>query len=153
MYVYCPEVVWTESQVHGKQHEMSNLIQRIENEGIPALELLFEVLYPYWKRPLDNFRLIGSLKFVGVEPVLCFVSLISWGSQEYRTFLDRKEDPGFQEQFERRLPSLNELEEWIIQRNQQEVHRKPPLPNYLHGWLQCFGRWDVPLLLLTSTQL
>jgi hypothetical protein len=152
MYVYCPEVVWTESQVHGKQHEMSNLIQRIENEGIPALELLFEVLYPYWKRPLDNFRLIGSLKFVGVEPVLCFVSLISWGSQEYRTFLDRKEDPGFQEQFERRLPSLNELEEWIIQRNQQEVHRKPPLPNYLHGWLQCFGRWDVQDTLIIESQ-
>ncbi|NJM00605.1 MAG: hypothetical protein HC924_18330 [Synechococcaceae cyanobacterium SM2_3_2] len=84
--------------------------------------------------------------------MLCLVDLISRGSSDYRAFLDHRGEPDFIQQLERTLPSLPELEMWLANRQQQEVHRLPPLPDHLHEWLQCLGKRETQDILIVESQ-
>ncbi|MFS8806894.1 hypothetical protein NW837_05445 [Synechococcus sp. R6-10] len=138
MYVYCPEEVLEA----GAPYNLEELIERLEQGDRTLLSRLFDVRYPYWKRNLRrNVRLVADLRYLGEVPVLVLFGLWGRGSHEYREFLERRQDPSYQERV-RNWVSDDQLQAWLAQRqaeNEQEEARQNqllPLPNELYDWTQ-----------------
>ncbi len=136
MYIYTTPRFDEQTRQYGIQGQVAELLVAVKEQGITAVEALFDRNYPYLKRPVRNLRLLAKVLRVGTEEVLCLLDVFTRGGKEYEAFLRNPEDYG--KQHLEPAINLQELEVSLQgQRDeQQSTPRRQPLPEKLyHLWL------------------
>ena len=147
MYVYISQEVLNTGDEQ-LQNSISRLKQLIE-EDASLFPLIFDSLHPYWRSKLRRtWRLLGTVKIISDEEILCLTHLLRRSSHDYREFLSHREKWG-----EKHMQiSQNKLTKWLTeQRLKEELENAPRskiiVPEHLkRTWL---GR---PILQQTNHQ-
>lgn len=137
MYIYTTPRFDEQARQYGIQSQVAELLVAIKTQGITAVEALFERNYPYLKRPVRNLRLVGKIRRVDGEEVLCLLDVFTRGGKEYEAFLRNPEEYG-KLHLEPAVDPQQLAVSLNVQREEQHsVIRRQLLPEKLyHLWLE-----------------
>ncbi|MBP0000035.1 MAG: hypothetical protein J7641_13740 [Cyanobacteria bacterium SID2] len=134
MFVYVTESCKNDAIEHHIFDRLMTIKNEIEHQGMPVVQSYFEWIYPYLKRPIQNFRLIGKIVKIQNVRVLCFLDILTRGGNDYENFLDNPETYG-RTHFDRAIDILKierDINATLQQKSSVSSHKR--LPPDLTSW-------------------
>ena len=155
MYVYTTPQFQKQLSLHVLQPEFDKLLEKLKaeqrNDVMTVTRNLrmigIQRLSPshYWKKRIENFRLIAKIATVKDDCVLCWLDIFERKSPKYKSqFLNDPEE--FGKKHLEPLLNIEQLQSWLADEKEQEqqptVPPLAPLPSEMRPWLQRPG-WSM----------
>ena len=113
MYVYRTSKFNQKAQQHNLQTQVDKLCAKLSDPDLAVVQAYFERIFPYLKRKLDNYRLVGRFVMLDRAMVLCLLDIFKRGGKEYQHFIS---DPtGFGQEYLDPLFTQAELRSWLAE--------------------------------------
>src|SRR4028119_95543 len=155
MYVYTTPQFQKQLSLHVLQPEFDKLLEKLKaeqrNDVMTVTRNLrmigIQRLSPshYWKKRIENFRLIAKIATLFRSCVLCWLDIFERKSPKYKSqFLNDPEE--FGKKHLEPLLNIEQLQSWLADEKEQEqqptVPPLAPLPSEMRPWLQRPG-WSM----------
>ncbi len=138
MYVHISQEVWNNADAQ-LQNRIEHLQRAIEQDA-SLFPMIFSCLYPYWRTKLrQTWRLIGAVRIISGEEILCLTHLLRRSSHDYTNFLSDREAWGLQN-IQSQIDQ-NQLAVWLQERQSHKnlanaPQTQPIISAPLSAWLE-----------------